>query len=124
MTIDHETDDVPERPDRDDAFPEMLALSDPVQRRLLMRLADGSATADTLADVVGLELSEVQRGLEHLVAIRLVERQREGVGHEMFYDLDPRAAFTPDGEFTRIIIRCDSGLLSEIELRVLTAEWM
>ncbi|MCL4212072.1 MAG: winged helix-turn-helix transcriptional regulator [Phycisphaeraceae bacterium] len=124
MTIDRETDDAPDRPDGDHVIPEMLALSDPVHRRLLMRLSLGSATADTLAALVGLELSEVQRGLEHLVEIRLVVRQREGVGHEMFYDLDPRAAFTPDGEFTRIVIRCDNGMLSEIELRVLTAEWM
>lgn len=124
MTIDHETDDAPDRPDGDLVFPEMLSLSDPVHRRLLMRLSQGPATADTLANAVGLELSEVQRGLEHLVEIRLVERQRKGVGHEMFYDLDPRAAFTPDGEFTRIVIRCDSAMLYEIELRVLTAEWM
>ncbi|MCL4212256.1 MAG: winged helix-turn-helix transcriptional regulator [Phycisphaeraceae bacterium] len=102
----------------------MVALSDPVHRRLLMRLTQGPATADALANAVGLELSEVQCGLEHMVEIRLVERQREGVGHEMFYDLDSRAAFTPDGEFTRIVIRCDRGMPCEIELRVLTDEWM
>lgn len=124
MTTDHETDDVPERPDRDDAFPEMLALSDPVQRRLLMRLADGPMTADALADAVGLELSEVQRGLEHLVEIGLAVRQRQGVGHEMFYELDGRADFTPDGEFTCIDIRCHRGRIRRIELRVLTAEWV
>ena len=124
MTTDHETDDVPERPDGDDVFPEMLALSDPVHRRLLMRLSRGPATADTLADVVGLELSEVQRALEHLVAIELAVRQRRGVGHEMFYELDGRADFTPDGEFTCIDIRCRRGRIRRIELRVLTAEWM
>lgn len=112
------------RPNRDIYDPDMLALSDPVHRRLLTRLADGPTTADALADMTGLELSEVQRGLEHLVEIRLVVQRREGAGHEMFYTLAPRARFTRSGEFTLIDIRGEGGNFRQIQIRVRTREWM
>lgn len=110
--------------DDDEHNPEALAFVDPVQRRVIMRFADGSFTADGLADLTGLELSEVQRMLEYFVEVHLVVRQREGVGHEMYYALHPRVRITRDGEFTEVRIRGHGEDRMELSLRAPSEMWM
>lgn len=108
----------------DEYEPDMLALTDPVNRRLLLGLAGGAATADAIAEATGLELGETQRGLVHLVGIELAVQYREGVGHEMFYTLAPRVRFTRSGEFISIDILGNGRRLQRLRIRARTSRWV
>ena len=55
-----------------------FALSDPVRRAILERLADGSATVGELAGPFGISLQAVSRHIQVLVGARLVAQERTG----------------------------------------------
>lgn len=108
----------------DEYEPDILALTDPVNRRLLLGLAGGAATADAIAEATGLELGETQRGLVHLVEIELAVQYREGVGHEMFYTLAPRARIKQSGEFISVAILGNGRRLQRLRIRARTSRWV